>query len=54
MGNRKEFLQILNLFEVNNLKPVIDSVFLLKDFREAQKKMEEKKQFGKIVIKIGE
>ena len=52
MGNRKEFLQILNLFEVNNLKPVIDSVFLLKDFREAQKKMEEKKQFGKIVIKI--
>ena len=52
MGNRKEFLQILNLFDVNNLKPIIDSVFLLKDFKEAQNRMENKNQFGKIVIKI--
>jgi len=52
MGNRKEFLQILNLFDVNNLKPIIDSVFPLKDFKEAQNRMENKNQFGKIVIKI--
>src|SRR3990172_6854056 len=46
MGNRKEFSQVLNLFKVNKLEPTIDSVFPLRDFKDAQKKMEEKEQFG--------
>jgi NADPH:quinone reductase-like Zn-dependent oxidoreductase len=33
-------------------KPVIDTVFNLDDTVEAQRKMEDKKQFGKIVLSI--
>lgn len=54
MGNRKEFLQVFSLFNVNRIKPIIDSVFPLKNFKDAQIKMESKKQFGKIVIRIPE
>ncbi len=54
MGNRKEFLQVLSFFNVNRIKPIIDSVYQLNNFKDAHAKMEGKKQFGKIVIKIPE
>ncbi len=50
MGSRSELLKILKLIESCRLKPVVDSVFPLKDAVAAQTKMLERKQFGKIVL----
>jgi NADPH:quinone reductase-like Zn-dependent oxidoreductase len=38
--------------EEGRLKPVVDSTFPLEDAREAQKRMLDRKNFGKIVLKI--
>lgn len=51
MGSRHELLKVLQLFEQGKLEPVVDSVFPLKEAREAQKRMLDRKQFGKIVLK---
>jgi NADPH:quinone reductase-like Zn-dependent oxidoreductase len=50
MGSRSELLKILELVESGRLKPVVDSVFPLKDAVAAQTKMLDRKQFGKIVL----
>lgn len=50
MGSRKELLDVLRLIESGRLKPVVDSVFPLKDAAAAQTKMLDRKQFGKIVL----
>ncbi len=50
MGSRKELLDVLRLIELGRLKPVVDSVFPLKDAVAAQTKMLDRKQFGKIVL----
>lgn len=50
MGSRKELMEVLRLVESGKLKPVIDSVFQLKEAVEAQAKMIERKQFGKMVL----
>ncbi len=50
MGSRKELLEVLRLVESGKLKPVIDSVFPLHEAIEAQTKMIERKQFGKLVL----
>lgn len=50
MGSRSELLKIMNLIESGKLKPVVDSVFPLKDAVAAQTKMLDRKQFGKIVL----
>ncbi len=50
MGSRSELLKILKLVESGRLKPVVDSVFPLKDAVAAQTKMLDRKQFGKIVL----
>ncbi len=50
MGSRKELLDVLRLIELGRLKPVVDSVFPLKDAAAAQTKMLDRKQFGKIVL----
>ncbi|MBC8552664.1 MAG: zinc-binding dehydrogenase [Candidatus Brocadiales bacterium] len=50
MGSRRELLMILKLIESGRLKPVVDSVFPLKDAVAAQTKMLDRKQFGKIVL----
>ncbi|RMG57276.1 MAG: alcohol dehydrogenase [Deltaproteobacteria bacterium] len=54
MGTHAEFREMLKIFEEGKVKPVIDSVFPLDQVPEAQKRMEEKKQFGKIVVKVSE
>ena len=53
MGTPEEFEQVLKLIGRGKLKSVIDKVFPLKDFQEAEKRLEESKQTGKIVIEIG-
>lgn len=52
MGTKGELLEALKCYERGELKPVIDSVFPLAQAAEAQKRMEERKHFGKIVLEI--
>jgi NADPH:quinone reductase-like Zn-dependent oxidoreductase len=53
MGNRREFTEMLNFVRKRGVKPVIDQVFPLPDGAHAFARMEEGKQFGKIVLKVG-
>ncbi|MCF6148342.1 MAG: zinc-binding dehydrogenase [Candidatus Kuenenia sp.] len=52
MGSKNELLDVLNLVEYGKLKPVIDSVFPLQEAREAQQRMLNRDNFGKIILKI--
>ncbi len=52
MGSKKELMDVLNLVELGRLKPVIDSIFPLKEASAAHQKMLERENFGKIVLKI--
>jgi NADPH:quinone reductase-like Zn-dependent oxidoreductase len=52
MGTKEEFEKVLELISTDKLKPIIDKVFPLKEAVEAQRRMEESKHIGKIVIEI--
>lgn len=52
MGSHGELLKVLSFFEDGRLKPVVDSVFPLKEAAKAQELMEKSLHFGKIVLKI--
>ncbi len=52
MGGMGELLQVLKFFDDGRLKPVVDSVFALKDAAKAQERMEKSQHFGKIVLKV--
>jgi NADPH:quinone reductase-like Zn-dependent oxidoreductase len=52
LGSREEFRQLLNLICVSNMRPIIDQIFPLEAAAEAQRRLEEGKQFGKIVLQI--
>ena len=52
MGNRREFAEMLNFVRKRGVKPVIDQTFSLADGAQAFARMEEGKQFGKIVLKV--
>ncbi len=52
MGTKQEFEKVLQLVNAGKLKPVIDKTFPLKDAAEAQKRMEESKHLGKIVLEV--
>jgi NADPH:quinone reductase-like Zn-dependent oxidoreductase len=52
LGSRYEFRQLLSFLNGSQIKPIIDSFFPLKDAAAAQQRMEEGKQFGKIVLRI--
>jgi NADPH:quinone reductase-like Zn-dependent oxidoreductase len=54
MGNMREFAEMLNFVGKRGVKPVIDQVFPLAEGANALARMEEGKQFGKIVLKIGD
>jgi len=51
-GTRQEFLQALNFFAASQRKPIMDQVFPLKDASCAHQRLEQRKQFGKIVLRI--
>ncbi len=51
-GTMHEFLQVLSFFSISKRKPIIDRVFPLKDAVSAQRRLEEGKQFGKIVLRM--
>lgn len=50
MGSPREFTAMLQLYEAGRLKPVVDSVFPLRDTPAAHRRMDEGQQFGKIVL----
>ena len=54
MGNAAEFDAVTAELEGGRLDPVIDSVFDLEDGRAAFERMASGRQFGKIVVRIGE
>jgi NADPH:quinone reductase-like Zn-dependent oxidoreductase len=54
MGNLHEFTQMLNFVRKRGVKPVVDQVFPLTDGAIALARMEEGKQFGKIVLKVSD
>ncbi len=52
MGSRTELDQVLSLVVQGRLKPVVDTVFTLKEASRAQEMMESRNFFGKLVIKL--
>ncbi|MFQ5797280.1 MAG: zinc-binding dehydrogenase [Bacteroidota bacterium] len=54
MGRTSELIRVLSFFPSRQLKPVVDSVFPLAQAAEAHSRMEERKHFGKIVLRVGE
>ncbi len=52
MGTHAEFAEMLRAVTAGRLRPVVDKVFPLSGAREAQRRLEEKRQFGKIVLAV--
>jgi len=52
LGSRQEFQQLLSFCRASGIRPIIDQVFPLKEAAAAQQRLEEGKQFGKIVLNI--
>ncbi|MFP4105216.1 MAG: zinc-binding dehydrogenase [Phycisphaerae bacterium] len=52
MGSDEDFRQMISAAENNDIKPVIDSTFPLEKIRDATARMEQGKQFGKIVLTV--
>ena len=52
MGTRRGLLEAVEYLKVGELKPVVDRVFPLREAAEAHRYMEERKNFGKIVLAI--
>ena len=52
MGTHAEFAGMLRMFQGGKVRPVVDSVFPLPEAKEAERRLEEKGQFGKIVLRV--
>jgi NADPH:quinone reductase-like Zn-dependent oxidoreductase len=50
MGGKGELLEAASLFFAGRLRPVVDSIFPLPDTANAHRRLEARKQFGKIVL----
>jgi NADPH:quinone reductase-like Zn-dependent oxidoreductase len=50
MGTRSELLEVAKLLEIGKLKPVIDSVYPLREARQAQEYLLSRKNFGKVIL----
>jgi NADPH:quinone reductase-like Zn-dependent oxidoreductase len=50
MGAKSELLEAASLFFAGRLRPVVDSTFPLPDTASAQRRLESRRQFGKIVL----
>lgn len=50
-GSRSEFHQLLKFLEASGVKPVLDRVFPLKDAVKAHQRLENREQFGKIILR---
>jgi NADPH:quinone reductase-like Zn-dependent oxidoreductase len=54
LGSREEFRRLIDFMNATQLRPVIDRTFPLAEAAAAQRRMEEAKQFGKIVLRCSE
>ncbi len=52
MGTEHEFADMIDFVRVKQLVPVLDETFPLADTESAMRRMDEGKQFGKIVLKV--
>jgi NADPH:quinone reductase-like Zn-dependent oxidoreductase len=52
MGHKSELFSVLELFKRGLLKPVIDCVLPLERAAEAHKRLENREQFGKVVLSV--
>lgn len=52
LGSKSQLVSLHRFMKQKKIKPIIDSIFNLKDVRLAHKKMESSNQFGKIILKI--
>jgi NADPH:quinone reductase-like Zn-dependent oxidoreductase len=52
MANRKEFNDVLRLFFAGRLRAIVDQVLPLAEGAEAQRRLQEGRQFGKIVLRV--
>jgi len=52
LGTRREFTQVIHVMENMGAKPILDRIFPLRDATAAQRRLEEGKQFGKIVLQM--
>ena len=50
-GSRQEFLQVMDFLTASRSKPILDQILPLKEARQAHRRLEENKQFGKIVLR---
>jgi NADPH:quinone reductase-like Zn-dependent oxidoreductase len=54
LGSRREFCHLLHFLGVSGMKPIVDRVFPLQEAAAAHQRLEEGKQFGKIVLRIAD
>jgi NADPH:quinone reductase-like Zn-dependent oxidoreductase len=52
MGSRAELYTVLKLVGESKLRPVIDCVFPLAEAAQAHRRLEQREQFGKVVLKL--
>jgi NADPH:quinone reductase-like Zn-dependent oxidoreductase len=52
MGNNQEFSNMIQFVDNHKITPIVDEVFELKNGNAALRKMDEGKQFGKLVLEI--
>ncbi|GIW23014.1 MAG: alcohol dehydrogenase [Candidatus Sericytochromatia bacterium] len=51
MGQKSELIELIKFFENGKFKSIVDKVLHLEDIKEAHKIIEERRQFGKVVVK---
>ncbi|WP_439880049.1 quinone oxidoreductase family protein [Pontibacter sp. MBLB2868] len=54
MGTASDFAQMVKLVDEKEIRPVVDIVYPLEETEAAMRYMEAGKQFGKIIVKVGE
>ena len=52
LGSREEFREVLSFLRLSGIRPIIDRQFPLEDAAAAQQRMEEARQFGKIILQM--
>lgn len=52
MGSREELIEMLQLMERNNIRPIIDKVFPLQEADKALNYLDSSSQFGKVALKM--